>query len=52
MIGHTTLMLGIWPNLEDRVQVIERLKAGQPVRNMEFALKTKSGAVALPSDLR
>ena len=43
VIGHTTLMLGIWPNLEDRVQVIERLKAGQPVRNMEFALKTKSG---------
>ncbi|MBI5673145.1 MAG: PAS domain S-box protein, partial [Nitrospirae bacterium] len=45
VIGHATLMLGIWPNLEERVRVIERLKAGQPVRNMEFALKTKSGAV-------
>ena len=44
VIGNTTLMLGIWPNLEDRVRVIERLKAGQPVRNMEFALKIKSGA--------
>ncbi|MGB4069094.1 MAG: PAS domain S-box protein [Nitrospira sp.] len=44
VIGNTTLMLGIWPNLEDRAQVIERLKAGQPVRNMEFVLKMKSGA--------
>lgn len=45
VIGNTTLMLGIWPNLEDRVRVIERLKAGQPVRNMEFALRIKSGAL-------
>ena len=45
VIGNTTLMLGIWPNLDDRVRVIERLKAGQPVRNMEFALRTKSGAL-------
>ncbi len=45
VIGNTTLMLGIWPNLEDRVRVIERLKAGHPVRNMEFCLKIKSGAL-------
>lgn len=45
VIGKTTLMLGIWPNLEDRVRVIERLKAGKPVRNMEFALRTKAGMV-------
>ena len=45
VIGNTTLMLGIWPNLEERVRVIERLKAGEPVRNIEFALKAKSGAV-------
>ncbi|MBX3301579.1 MAG: PAS domain S-box protein [Nitrospira sp.] len=45
VIGNTTLMLGIWPNLEDRARVIERLKAGQQVRNMEVALKTKSGAL-------
>lgn len=45
VIGNTTLMLGIWPNLEERARVIERLKAGQPVRNMEFVLKTKSGAL-------
>jgi len=45
VIGNTTLMLGIWPDLEDRVRVIERLRAGQPVRNMEFALRVKSGAL-------
>lgn len=44
VIGNTTFLLGIWPNLEDRARVIERLKAGQPMRNMEFALRTKSGA--------
>ncbi|MBS0152064.1 MAG: PAS domain S-box protein [Nitrospira sp.] len=44
VIGNTTFLLGIWPKLEDRARVIERLKAGQPMRNMEFALKTKSGA--------
>ncbi|MBH0200649.1 MAG: PAS domain S-box protein, partial [Nitrospira sp.] len=43
VIGKTRLMLGIWPNIEDRVRGIERLKAGQPVRNMEFTLKIKSG---------
>ena len=43
VIGNTTLMLGIWPNPEDRARLIERLKAGEPVRNMEFALRTKSG---------
>ena len=43
VIGNTTFMLGIWPNLEDRVRVVEQLRAGQPVRNMEFALRAKSG---------
>jgi PAS domain S-box-containing protein len=45
VIGHSTLMLGIWPNVEDRVRIIEHLKAGEQVRNMEFALRTKSGAL-------
>ena len=45
VIGNTTFVLGIWPKLEDRARVIERLKTGQPMRNMEFALKTKSGAL-------
>ena len=45
VIGNSTLMLGIWPNPEDRARVVERLKAGDPVRNMEFALRTKSGSL-------
>ncbi len=45
VIGSTTLILGIWPNLDDRVRVIKQLQAGQRVHNMEFALRTKSGAV-------
>lgn len=45
VIGNTTSMLGIWPNLEERVRVIGRLKAGLPVRNMEFAVKTKAGTL-------
>ena len=45
VIGNTTLMLGIWPNHEDRVRLIERLKAGEPVRNLELSFRTKSGEV-------
>ncbi|NGZ02221.1 MAG: hypothetical protein CV090_04115 [Nitrospira sp. WS238] len=45
VIGQTTLMLGIWPNPDDRRRVIERLKAGQPVRNMEFVLRVRSGGL-------
>jgi PAS domain S-box-containing protein len=45
VIGNTTLMLGIWPNHEDRARRIERLKAGEPVRNLERSFKTKSGEV-------
>lgn len=43
VIGNTTLMLGIWPNPEDRDRLIERVKAGEPVRDLEFTFKTKSG---------
>ncbi len=43
VIGNTTLMLGIWPNQEDRARLVERLKAGETVRNLELSFKTKSG---------
>ncbi|NJN69942.1 MAG: PAS domain S-box protein, partial [Nitrospira sp.] len=43
VIGNTTLMLGIWPNQEDRERLIERLKAGELVRNLELSFKTKFG---------
>ncbi len=45
VIGNTTLTLGIWPNAEDRARLIERLKAGEPVRNLEVALRSKSGTL-------
>lgn len=43
VIGNTTLALGIWPDPEDRTRLVERLKAGGPVRNLELSFKTKAG---------
>jgi len=54
VIGNTTLMLGIWPNQEDRARLVERLKAGEPVRNLELSFKTKFGElrhILVSSDL-
>ena len=45
VIGNTTLMLGIWPKHEERVRLIDRLKAGEPVRNLELSFKTKLGDI-------
>lgn len=43
VIGKTTLMLGIWPDQEDRVRLVGRLKAGESVRDLEVTVKTKPG---------
>jgi len=43
VIGNTTLALGIWPKQEDRDRLIERLKIGEPVRDLEMNVRTKSG---------
>jgi len=54
VIGNTTLMLGIWPKQEDRAKLVERLKAGEPVRNLELSFRTKSGElrhILVSSDL-
>lgn len=45
VIGNTTLLLGIWPNPEDRARLVERVQAGEAVRNCELSFKTKSGDV-------
>jgi len=45
VIGHTTLMLGIWPNSEDRARLIERLQSGGPVRNLEMNVRTSTGEI-------
>ncbi|HMS84624.1 MAG TPA: PAS domain S-box protein [Nitrospira sp.] len=43
VIGNTTLLLGIWPSPEDRARLIDQVKIGKPVCNLEMRVKTKSG---------
>lgn len=43
VIGKTTLMLGIWPDPQERVRLIDRLKSEGKVRNLEVSLRTKNG---------
>ena len=43
VIGRMTLMLGIWPDPEARVRLIERVKAERSVRDVEVMLRTKPG---------
>ncbi|MDH4185504.1 MAG: ATP-binding protein, partial [Nitrospira sp.] len=45
VIGHTTLMLGIWPNPDDRRNLILQLQTGEPVLNRELNFRTKSGQI-------
>lgn len=41
VIGQTTLLFGIWPDPQDRAQLIERLKSELSVRNLEVPMQTK-----------
>lgn len=43
MVGHTTLMLGIWPDPQERVEFIDRLNAGGKVRDVEVSMRMKAG---------
>jgi len=43
VIGQTTLMLGIWPDPQDRARLIERLPSELSVRNLEVPMRTKHG---------
>lgn len=43
VIGQTTLMLGIWPDPQERLRFIDRLKAEGKVRNVEVAMRVKDG---------
>lgn len=54
VVGQTTLLLGIWPNQEERAQLIRQLLTGKPVRNLELTFRTKSGLlrhILVSSDL-
>ncbi len=43
VIGHTSLELGIWVNLEDRVELVRLLRENGSVRNREYTIRSKSG---------
>jgi PAS domain S-box-containing protein len=41
VIGQPTLLLGIWPDPQDRARLIERLTSELSVRNLEVPIQTK-----------
>lgn len=43
VIGHTSLELNIWANLDDRRRVLEKLGRGTPVRDEEIMFQSKTG---------
>ena len=43
VVGHTTLMLGIWPDPQARVRLIDRLRSEGTVRNLEVSMRMKDG---------
>jgi len=43
VIGHTSLELGYWEKLEDRIKLIDELKQRGSVRDMEIPFRTRSG---------
>jgi PAS domain S-box-containing protein len=47
VIGRTTTELNVWANIEDRQKIIERLQAGEKVRNEVIQYRTKAGAMRI-----
>jgi len=45
VVGHTTLMLGIWPDPHERIRLIDRLKSEGAVRNLEVSMRMKDGVL-------
>ncbi|MDF0664785.1 MAG: PAS domain S-box protein [Nitrospira sp.] len=45
VIGKTTLMLGIWPDPQERARLIDRLKSEGSVRNHEVSMRMKNGGL-------
>jgi PAS domain S-box-containing protein len=43
VIGKTTLMLGIWPDPQERAKLIDRLQSEGSVRNFEVSMRMKNG---------
>ena len=45
VIGQTTIMLGIWPTLDDRARFFQQLQKEGAIRNREISLRTKDRKV-------
>ena len=45
VIGQTTIMLGIWPTLDDRARFFQQLREEGAIRNREISLRTKDRKV-------
>jgi len=43
VIGRTTLMLGIWPDAQDRARLVDRLRSQGTVTNLEVSMRTRQG---------
>ncbi len=43
VIGKTTLMLGIWPDPQERARLIDRLRSEGVVRNLEVSMRMRNG---------
>ncbi|MFO0699636.1 MAG: PAS domain S-box protein [Nitrospira sp.] len=43
VIGRTTLMLGIWPDAQDRARLIDRLRSQGTITNLEVSMRTRHG---------
>lgn len=43
VIGHKATEVGHWVNPEDRERYVDLVQSGQPVQNLEFTFRTKSG---------
>ena len=43
VIGRTSLEIGLWSDPAARAVLLEKLRSGEPVRNVELTLRTKSG---------
>lgn len=47
VIGRTSMDLNIWQNPGDRVFVLQQLREGKKVRNLEFGFRSKSGDILI-----
>lgn len=45
VIGRSSLELNIWQNPEERRLLLQRLREGKQVRNLEFAFRSKAGSI-------